>query len=62
MPAKRQMAERLFQAVLDHLRRLSSEFIRGKARGRTHRFKVPIHIFVTTMPEAVVLPHAETVQ
>ena len=48
-----EMAEKLFWAVLDHLGRLSPEFIRGKARGRAHRFKVPIHIVDTTVIELV---------
>jgi hypothetical protein len=48
-----EMAEKLFWAVLDHLGRLSPEFIRGKARGRAHRFKVPIHIVDATVIELV---------
>ena len=48
-----EMAEKLFWAVLDHLGQLSPQFIRGKARGRAHRFKVPIHIVDTTVIELV---------
>lgn len=48
-----EMAEKLFWGVLDHLQTLSPEFVRGKARGRAHRFKVPIHIVDTTVIELV---------
>jgi len=47
------MGEKLFWAVLNHLGGLSPEFIRGKARGRAHRFKVPINIVDTTVIELV---------
>ena len=47
------MAEKLFWAVLDHLGRLSPEFIGAKARGRAHRFKVSIQIVDTTVIELV---------
>lgn len=48
-----EMGEKLFWAVLNHLGGLSPEFIRGKARGRAHRFKVPINIVDTTVIELV---------
>lgn len=48
-----EMAEKLFWAVLDHLGGLSPEFIRGKARGRAHRFKMPIHVVDTSVIELV---------
>ena len=48
-----ELAEKLFWGVLDHLGRLSPEFIRGKTRGRAHRFKAPIHIVDTTVIELV---------
>ena len=48
-----ELGEQLFWGVLDHLGKLSPEFIRGKARGRAHRFKVPVHIVDTTVIELV---------
>lgn len=48
-----EMAEKLFWAVLDHLGKLSPQFVRGKSRGRAHRFKAPIHIVDTTVIELV---------
>lgn len=48
-----EMAEQLFWGVLEHLGQLTPEFIRGKTRGRAHRFKAPIHIVDTTVIELV---------
>ena len=48
-----ELAEKLFWGVMEHLGQLSPQFIRGKARGRVHRFKVPIHIVDTTVIELV---------
>jgi hypothetical protein len=47
------MAEKLFWGVLDSLGQTSPGFIKGKSRGRAHRFKVPIHIVDTTVIELV---------
>jgi len=47
------MAEKLFWGVLDSLGQISPTFLTGKARGRAHRFKVPIHIVDTTVIELV---------
>lgn len=49
-----EMGEKLFWGVLDSLGESSPGFIRGKARGRAHRFKTPIHIIDTTVIELVV--------
>jgi hypothetical protein len=48
-----EMAEKLFWGVLDSLGQTSPGFIKGKSRGRAHRFKVPIHIVDTTVIELV---------
>jgi hypothetical protein len=48
-----EMAEKLFWATLQSLSERSPAFIKGKARGRTHRFKLPIHIVDTTVIELV---------
>ena len=47
------MAERLFWAVLEHLKRQSPGFAAGSRRGPAFRFKVPIHIIDTTVMELV---------
>lgn len=47
------MAEKLFWGVLDSLGQTSPAFLKGKARGRAHRFKVPIHVVDTTVIELV---------
>jgi hypothetical protein len=48
-----EVAEKLFWTVLDHLGQITPDFIQGKARGRAHRFKMPIHIVDTTVIELV---------
>lgn len=48
-----EMGEKVFWGVIEGLGRISPEFIGGKARGRAHRFKVPIHIVDTTVIELV---------
>ena len=48
-----EMAEKLFWGTLDSISQLSPAFIEGKARGRAHRFKTPIHIVDTTVIELV---------
>jgi hypothetical protein len=48
-----EMAEKLFWAALGSLGELSPGFVGGKARGRAHRFKTPIHVVDTTVIELV---------
>ena len=48
-----EMAEKLFWGVLKSLQEISPRFVDAKARGRAHRFKVPIHIVDTTVIELV---------
>jgi hypothetical protein len=47
------MAEKLFWGVLESLGQTSPAFLQGKAGGRAHRFKVPIHVVDTTVIELV---------
>jgi hypothetical protein len=47
------MAEKLFWGVLESLGQTSPAFLQGKASGRAHRFKVPIHVVDTTVIELV---------
>ncbi len=48
-----ELAEKLFWGTLDSVAQLSPAFVQGKARGRAHRFKTPIHIVDTTVIELV---------
>jgi len=47
------MAEKLSWGVLESLGQISPAFLKGRARGRAHRFKVPIHLVDTTVIELV---------
>lgn len=48
-----EMAEKLFWGVLQSLGAVAPEFLRGQARGRTHRFKAPIHLVDSSVIELV---------
>ena len=48
-----EMAEKLFWAVMGHLREQSPGFVAGHRRGAAFRFKVPIHVVDTTVMELV---------
>lgn len=47
------MAEQLFWSTLDHLGKLSPQFVAGSKRGRAFRFKMPIHVVDSTVLELV---------
>jgi hypothetical protein len=48
-----ELAEKVFWGVLQSLEETSPEFLRGRARGRAHRFKAPIHLVDSTVIELV---------
>jgi hypothetical protein len=48
-----EMGEKVFWGTIQSLGAISPDFLRGKARGPAHRFKVPIHLVDSTVIELV---------